>query len=85
MTTWAQFEHAAGEFAAVVRARFEAAETHLLATLRKDGFPSRQRNPNLPRNLSFASGGLATEFGPSAASNPRTSSRHSVILVTMHI
>ena len=39
MTTWAQFEHEAGEFAAVVRARFEAAETHILATLRKDGSP----------------------------------------------
>lgn len=39
MTTWAQFENEAGEFAALVRARFEAAETHILATLRKDGSP----------------------------------------------
>lgn len=39
MTTWAQFENEAGEFAAKVRARFEAAETHILATLRKDGSP----------------------------------------------
>ena len=39
MATWAQFENEAGEFAAMVRARFEAAETHILATLRKDGSP----------------------------------------------
>jgi len=39
MTTWAQFESEAGEFAAMVRERFEAAETHVLATLRRDGSP----------------------------------------------
>src|SRR5260221_14260694 len=39
MTTWAQFENEASQFAAMVRARFEAAETHILATLRKDGSP----------------------------------------------
>jgi hypothetical protein len=39
MTTWAQFENEASQFAAMVRARFEAAETHVLATLRKDGSP----------------------------------------------
>jgi Pyridoxamine 5'-phosphate oxidase len=39
MTTWAQFENEARDFAATVRARFEAAETHVLATLRKDGSP----------------------------------------------
>ena len=39
MTTWAQFENEASDFAAMVRARFEAAETHILATLRKDGSP----------------------------------------------
>jgi hypothetical protein len=39
MATWQQFESAAGDFAAAVRARFEAAETHILATLRKDGSP----------------------------------------------
>lgn len=39
MTTWAQFENEAGQLAAQVRARFEAAETHVLATLRKDGSP----------------------------------------------
>ena len=39
MATWAQFESEASQFAAMVRARFEAAETHVLATLRKDGFP----------------------------------------------
>jgi hypothetical protein len=39
MTTWAQFEDEASQFAAMVRARFEAAETHILATLRKDGSP----------------------------------------------
>jgi hypothetical protein len=39
MATWAQFESEASQFAALVRARFEAAETHILATLRKDGSP----------------------------------------------
>jgi hypothetical protein len=39
MTTWAQFQAEAEEFAAMVRERFEAAETHILATLRKDGSP----------------------------------------------
>ncbi|HEY7260438.1 MAG TPA: pyridoxamine 5'-phosphate oxidase family protein [Trebonia sp.] len=39
MTTWAQFENEAGDLAASIRARFEAAETHILATLRKDGSP----------------------------------------------
>jgi hypothetical protein len=39
MTTWAQFENEARDFAATVRARFEAAETHILATIRKDGSP----------------------------------------------
>src|SRR5271154_4668316 len=39
MTTWAQFEAEAAELAAIVRERFEAAETHILATLRKDGAP----------------------------------------------
>ena len=39
MATWAQFESEASQFAAMVRARFEAAETHILATLRKDGSP----------------------------------------------
>jgi hypothetical protein len=39
MTTWAQFENEARDLAATVRARFEAAETHVLATLRKDGSP----------------------------------------------
>jgi hypothetical protein len=39
MTTWAQFESEASQLAATVRARFEAAETHILATLRKDGSP----------------------------------------------
>lgn len=39
MTTWEQFENEASELAAMVRARFEAAETHVLATVRKDGSP----------------------------------------------
>ncbi|NJC72096.1 pyridoxamine 5'-phosphate oxidase family protein [Planosporangium thailandense] len=39
MATWKQFESEAGDFAAAVRARFESAETHILATLRKDGSP----------------------------------------------
>lgn len=39
MATWRQFEEEAGGLAAEVRARFEAHETHVLATLRKDGSP----------------------------------------------
>ena len=39
MATWKQFESEAPEFAAVIRTRFEAAETHVLATLRRDGSP----------------------------------------------
>ncbi|BBA98831.1 hypothetical protein RVR_5178 [Actinacidiphila reveromycinica] len=39
MATWRQFEEEAADLAAEVRARFEAHETHVLATLRKDGSP----------------------------------------------
>lgn len=39
MATWKQFEEEAAELAAEIRARFEAHETHVLATLRKDGSP----------------------------------------------
>ncbi|HEY3873118.1 MAG TPA: pyridoxamine 5'-phosphate oxidase family protein [Actinocrinis sp.] len=39
MATWKQFEHEAPEFAAQVRARFEATKHHVLATLRRDGSP----------------------------------------------
>ncbi|HEY4021325.1 MAG TPA: pyridoxamine 5'-phosphate oxidase family protein [Pseudonocardiaceae bacterium] len=39
MATWKQFEDEAPELAAEIRARFEAHETHVLATLRKDGSP----------------------------------------------
>ncbi|HEX6497876.1 MAG TPA: pyridoxamine 5'-phosphate oxidase family protein [Micromonosporaceae bacterium] len=39
MATWKQFESEAPDLAATVRARFEAHETHVLATLRKDGSP----------------------------------------------
>jgi hypothetical protein len=39
MATWKQFETEAPELAALIRTRFEAAETHVLATLRKDGSP----------------------------------------------
>jgi hypothetical protein len=39
MATWQQFEQEAPELAATIRARFEAHETHVLATLRKDGSP----------------------------------------------
>src|SRR5215469_5116558 len=39
MATWAQFESEASQLAGMVQARFEAAETHILATLRKDGSP----------------------------------------------
>jgi hypothetical protein len=39
MATWKQFEEEAAWLAAQVRSRFEAHETHVLATLRKDGSP----------------------------------------------
>jgi len=39
MATWKQFETTAPDLAREVRARFEAHETHILATLRKDGSP----------------------------------------------
>ncbi len=39
MVTWGQFESEAAELAATIRARFEAAPTHVLATLRRDGSP----------------------------------------------
>ncbi|WP_084965230.1 pyridoxamine 5'-phosphate oxidase family protein [Thermoactinospora rubra] len=39
MARWEQFESEAGELASAVKARFQAAETHILATLRKDGSP----------------------------------------------
>ncbi|WP_046469043.1 pyridoxamine 5'-phosphate oxidase family protein [Allosalinactinospora lopnorensis] len=38
-TTWRQFADEAPDLAAAVRARFEAAKHHVLATLRKDGAP----------------------------------------------
>lgn len=39
MATWKQFETESAELAVLIRARFEQAETHILATLRKDGSP----------------------------------------------
>lgn len=39
MVTWQQFHDEAGELASEVRRRFEAAKTHVLATVRKDGSP----------------------------------------------
>ena len=39
MATWKQFERESADLAALIRARFEQAETHILATLRKDGSP----------------------------------------------
>ncbi|MEV4921632.1 pyridoxamine 5'-phosphate oxidase family protein [Streptomyces roseoverticillatus] len=39
MATWKQFESEASDLASVVKARFEKAETHILATIRKDGSP----------------------------------------------
>jgi hypothetical protein len=39
MTSWQQFAREAPELAAEIRSRFEAHETHVLATLRKDGSP----------------------------------------------
>lgn len=39
MATWQEFSLAAPELAAPVRARFEAAKHHVLATVRRDGSP----------------------------------------------
>ncbi|MDH6122474.1 pyridoxamine 5'-phosphate oxidase family protein [Kitasatospora sp. GAS204B] len=39
MATWQQFATEAPDLAAVIRARFESAKTHVLATLRQDGSP----------------------------------------------
>jgi len=39
MATWREFQEQAPEQAATVRARLTAAETHVLATLRRDGAP----------------------------------------------
>ncbi|MEV4152491.1 pyridoxamine 5'-phosphate oxidase family protein [Nocardia salmonicida] len=39
MATWEQFASEAPELAAEVRSRFEANQTHVLATLRRDGAP----------------------------------------------
>ncbi|GGK06342.1 pyridoxamine 5'-phosphate oxidase [Streptomyces camponoticapitis] len=57
MATWKRFESEEPEFASKVRARFEAAETHVLATLRKDGSPrvSGSEVAFLGPDLSFGS------------------------------
>lgn len=39
MATWQQFSEEAPELAKAVRARFESAKHHVLATLRRDGSP----------------------------------------------
>jgi hypothetical protein len=39
MTTWQEFANDAPELSSAVRARFEAAKHHVLATLRRDGSP----------------------------------------------
>ena len=39
VTSWQQFEQEAPELAREIRSRFEAHETHVLATLRADGSP----------------------------------------------
>lgn len=39
MATWDVFEQEASDLAAAIRKRFEAAKTHVLATVRKDGSP----------------------------------------------
>jgi hypothetical protein len=39
MATWHTFEQEAGELAAAIKTRFQAAKTHVLATVRKDGSP----------------------------------------------
>ncbi|PSJ29686.1 pyridoxamine 5'-phosphate oxidase [Streptosporangium nondiastaticum] len=57
MATWEQFENEASDLASLVRARFERAETHVLATLRKDGSPrvSGSEIAFLGPDLSFGS------------------------------
>ncbi len=57
MTSWKQFEQEASDLAAEIRARFEAHETHVLATLRKDGSPrvSGSEVDFTNDNLSFGS------------------------------
>lgn len=57
MATWKQFESEAPDLAALIRARFEAAETHVLATLRADGSPrvSGSEVAFLGPDLSFGS------------------------------
>jgi hypothetical protein len=39
MATWSAFEQEASDLAAEIRKRFQAAKTHVLATVRKDGSP----------------------------------------------
>lgn len=57
MATWKRFEEEAAELAATVRERFEAAKTHVLATVRKDGSPrvSGSEVDFLGAELSFGS------------------------------
>ncbi|WP_049578700.1 pyridoxamine 5'-phosphate oxidase family protein [Streptomyces sp. SBT349] len=57
MATWQRFESEAPALASQVRARFEAAETHILATLRGDGSPrvSGSEVSFLNGDLSFGS------------------------------
>lgn len=57
MATWKQFEEEAAELAAAVRQRFEAAKTHVLATVRKDGSPrvSGSEVDFMGEDLSFGS------------------------------
>ncbi|KNB53222.1 pyridoxamine 5'-phosphate oxidase family protein [Streptomyces caatingaensis] len=57
MATWEQFESEAADLASTVKARFEKAATHVLATLRKDGSPrvSGSEVAFLGPDLSFGS------------------------------
>ncbi|PWI42547.1 pyridoxamine 5'-phosphate oxidase family protein [Streptomyces sp. ICBB 8177] len=53
MATWKTFEQEAPDLAAEVRARFEAHETHVLATIREDGSPRVSGS-----EVDFTGGGL---------------------------
>lgn len=63
MTSWQQFEQEAPELAREIRGRFEAHETHVLATLRKDGSPrvSGSEVAFQGENLTFGSMGNAVK------------------------
>jgi hypothetical protein len=60
MTTWAQFESEASDLAAMIRSRFEAAETHKVAGIAEAA------------NSSSAPGTRVSASGPSAGNSTNT-------------